>query len=217
MKDALEEWYHCTAISNIWFESDGLLLAPRRHCMCAVYIYASHFWRFTCLERVIKKIYYLQVCAEGICKSFWRLIIDQYVGICDQGDKPKHVILPNFNKIKKILVFWERQRNEKHIIFGDSLGWKESSRGWDIYYFSSMCRGHLQVNCFSRKDSFRVESLEDSAESPTLTVVRSTWTEFTQIFVSTREAMLQILISNVENLMHGEEYYILIEKFQGHW
>ena len=33
------------------------------------------------------------------------VIIDQYVGICDQGDKPKHVILPNFNKIKKILVF----------------------------------------------------------------------------------------------------------------
>ena len=33
------------------------------------------------------------------------VIFDQYVGICDQGDKPKRVILPNFNKIKKILVF----------------------------------------------------------------------------------------------------------------
>ena len=29
------------------------------------------------------------------------VIIDQSVGKCDQGNKPKHVILPSYNKLRK--------------------------------------------------------------------------------------------------------------------
>ena len=44
------------------------------------------------------------------------VIIDQSIGKCDQGNKPKHVILQNLKTNKKLLVFWEGQRKEKHII-----------------------------------------------------------------------------------------------------
>ena len=40
------------------------------------------------------------------------MIFDQSGGICDQGNKPKHVILPNFNKSRKCLSF-EKVRERK--------------------------------------------------------------------------------------------------------
>ena len=44
------------------------------------------------------------------------MIVDQSSGICDQGNKPKHVILPNFNKSRKCLSF-EKVREKKSTIF----------------------------------------------------------------------------------------------------
>ena len=40
------------------------------------------------------------------------MIVDQSSGICDQSNKPKHVILPNFNKSRKCLSF-EKVRERK--------------------------------------------------------------------------------------------------------
>ena len=44
------------------------------------------------------------------------MIIDQSVGKCDQGNKPKHVILPSLNKVRKCLSF-EKVREKKSTLF----------------------------------------------------------------------------------------------------
>ena len=44
------------------------------------------------------------------------MIVDQSSGICDQGNKPKHVILPKFNKSRKCLSF-EKVRERKSTTF----------------------------------------------------------------------------------------------------
>ena len=54
--------------------------------------------------------------SESFAKSYFVsgrfVIIDQSIGICDQGNKQKNVILPNFNELIKCWSF-EKVREKK--------------------------------------------------------------------------------------------------------